>query len=157
MKRALKSSKRKQAANDEFGERIRKSIVTYDDLAKALLAIDRMPPDDRKDFTARTLAVMRAFGLLTGEATKDKRDLIEKVTCVQIRMDAMARLVDTGVLKKWTMASDERGADFINGAVVRAAAEVPLLGGRKRSDPAHFDTEIFMAKVLELAEREGTA
>ncbi len=157
MKMNPKSSGKKGKPKDDFGERIRNSPVTYDDLRTALLAVDRMSPDDRTDRTARTMAVMRAFGLLTGKEDNEKLKLIEKVTCVEVRLEAMSRLVGSGILDKWTMESDERGAEFISGAVIRAAAEVPLLGGGKRSDPSHFEPDTFLAKVLELAEQEGSA
>lgn len=142
---------------DDFGARFRNAPVTYDDLKKALLAVDAMDPEDRKDFTARSMAVMRAFGLLTGKENKDSRKLIETITCVEVRLTAMARLVDSGLLNKWMMDSGEVGAEFISEAVVRAAAEVPLLSGRKRSDPDYFEPEAFMAKVLEVAAQGGSA
>lgn len=148
---------KKSKPRDDFGARFRNAPVTYEDLKKALLAVDGMDPEDRKDFTARSMAVMRAFGLLTGKENKDSRRLIEKVTCVEIRLTAMARLVDSGILNKWTMDSGEEGSEFISEAVVRAAAEVPLLAGRKRSDHDHFDPEAFMAKVLEVADQGGSA
>lgn len=157
MKKASKKSAKRQRPKDDFGERIRNAPVTYDDLRKALLAVDAMDPEDRTDFTARSMAVMRAFGLLAEKENKDSRKLIEKITCVEMRLTAMARLVDSGILNKWTMDSGEVGAEFISEAVVRAAAEVPLLSGRRRSDPVYFDPEAFMAKVLERAEQGGSA
>jgi len=156
MKKSSKSAKKKRP-KDDFGERIRNAPVTYDDLRKALLAVDAMDPEDRTDFTARSMAVMRAFGLLTGRENKDSRELIEKITCVEMRITAMARLVDSGILNRWTIESGEVGAEFISESVVRAAAEVPLLSGRERSDPAYFDPGAFMAKVLEKAEQGGSA
>jgi hypothetical protein len=149
----------KAAAGPFREEQIRNVEVTADDMKTAMAAVAELPEEDRSDWEAFNIAVMKAFGFLTGE--KQERDeeyfkRMNKMVAVQMRLEAMFALVDKERFKAWTMKADEPGAIFFNEYFLRATAVSPILGGEK-GEICHFDEENFARLMLEISEVEGKA
>jgi hypothetical protein len=137
-----------------FGDSIKTAIVTVADMKAALDAVDNLPEEDRKDFTGRTIAIMRAFGLLRQTQRKNftdsDRERIAKATAVQIRIEAMARLAEHPKFNAWSRESGiDDGMVLIREDMLRAAAEAPLYDEQGKG--SYFDPDEFFTLLLALA------
>jgi hypothetical protein len=102
---------------------------------------------------------MKAFGLMTGkesEPNDERHRTVAKVTAVQIRMEAMARLIGKERFRPWTMESGQDGMTFISEYFLEVAATAPILGGN-RGKQNYFDEEDFARRILEVSKEEGRA
>jgi hypothetical protein len=150
----------KKSKRPTLGDPIKDAKITVADMKAALDAVDSLPEEDRKDFTGRTIAVMRAFGLLTGRGsgqglTDRDREQITKVTAVQIRIEAIAKLAKHPKFKAWSRESGTDGMLLIREDVLKAAAEVPLYDHQGKG--SYFDPDEFFTHVLAVAEEDGRA
>jgi len=150
----------------DLGDQIRNAEVTADDLKRALLAVNDMEPEDRKDFTGRCLAIMGAFGLLErnedispDEPISDERfDKVNKVTATQIRIEALASVASDPKFRAWSMEVSNDKDDYLmlREDVLTAAAETSL---RESTDPedkrSYFDPEEFFEKLLAVSYEAG--
>jgi hypothetical protein len=135
--------------------------VTAQDLATALNAVANLSEEERKDFTGRTVAVMRAFGLLKNRGTQkgltdNDRAKIETVTVVQCRLEALAKISRHERFKMWSADSGiNDGAVIIREDMLRAVAETRLY--EEPGKGPCFDADEFFNLLLAVAEEEGKA
>src|SRR3954453_4229346 len=143
-------------SNPTFSQNVRSAKITHDDIRKAMEAVNNLPEDDRKNFTSRSIAMMKAFGLFNEQEEDPDEKQIAKITAVQARVTAMAKLIDSGAIKKrWTMESGKEGLTYISREVLKVAAVATLHGGE--DEPSYFNGEEFLRLILEFAEQEGEA
>lgn len=148
---------------ESIGDRIRNAEVTAEDLKTALLAVDAMDAEDRKDFTGRAMVVMAAFGLFdeppgqgTGEPlNEERRDRVDKVTATEIRLDALGDVVNDPKFKAWSFEVKNDDDDYImmREDVLIAAAKTPLV--EDGDGYGGFDIELFFENLLSVSEGVG--
>lgn len=153
--------------SEDLGSKIRNAKITADDLKTALLAVDDMEPEDRKDFTGRCLAIMSAFGLLgepgagNSEPFTDERfDRINKVTATQIRIEALCSVANDPKFRAWSknISNGEDDYMLLHEDVLKAAAETPLHESTNPEDKrSFFDPEEFFKKLLSISHEAGRA
>jgi hypothetical protein len=152
----MKRSSSRKESRKSWDARIREASVTPGDLRKAIEAVNALPEEDRSDFTARSIAVLKAFGMLSGKRFgrlhhSEMAD-IDKIVAVQSRIEAMAKLSKHKNFKLCSMDTNEQGCILINDTALKVAAEIPLYGKH-----AHFRPDEFFHRLLELSEEEGRA
>lgn len=153
-------SRKLRKPKGRFVQRLFAAAVTAQDLKKAIVAVNALPPEDRKDLTARSVALLRVFlgppgqGSLSEAASEESFADSDRITAVQFRLEALARLSGHPKFRGWSMPSDKREMMFISDEVLEAAAKEPLLEDGNR--PA-FDPESFFSRLLILTEGDGTA
>ena len=116
--------------------------IEVGDLLLATREVHKLPPTDR-DWEARLHLMVRLF---PGEP--------DKGLAVEHRVQAMDKLLMSGVLPHWATPEQPDGAVLVAEPVWKAAAHEPLLL-RKRD--AYFEKESFLERVLSFAEPDGSA
>lgn len=153
---------------ENLGTQIKNAEITPEDVETALQAVADMAPEDRSDFTARTLTIMRAFGLLDEPSsrnnktfTDERRRQINKVTAVEIRLVALHSVIDDPRFKAWSVNVCKGQIDdhiLLHPDVLRAAAETPLQEKDEPDDKrCFFDPEEFFVRLLAMTEEAGNA
>jgi hypothetical protein len=87
-------------------------------------------------------------------ARRVKKGDFRRVHALWCRMNAVAKIVDAGGAPGWTLPKLPDGSVPTMEAVFTAAAEHPLF---EREGEIVFDRTLFLDRVLEVAEPEGTA
>ncbi len=126
-----------------------RSSVRLSIMKAAVEAIGKLPDTDR-DFTGRSLAIIR----LLDELRVPDKDRAEIAMSIMNRMEALARLHTEKAYRAWSMASNTPGMEFIHSDLVEAAASEPLIIGDR---DAHFDPTSFFNRVLEQSDLRGKA
>jgi hypothetical protein len=117
--------------------------VTVQDLLLASAEIHNLPIEDR-DWEGRAHCLARMF--------KGQRDKAFAVGC---RLEAMARLIESGKAPHWVLPKGPGGGErMIAEPVFLAAAKEPILFTKKKS---FFEPESFIAFVLENSDVDGHA
>jgi hypothetical protein len=123
--------------------RILGAKVSAADLARALEAIDELPPEDRTDLAARVVCLIESF------AEPGRFEVSARVAAIDWRLQALARLAGRPEFTNWPMPG---GAGKIAANVLEVAAIEPLI--EREGEPA-FDAESFLERLLAMAEEKG--
>jgi hypothetical protein len=75
-------------------------------------------------------------------------------SAIMFRMQALVKLNDHPVMRPWKIEGSPDGAALLSGAVMKAAAQHPIICTEKEW---FFDPELFFSRVLDLSNREGRA
>jgi hypothetical protein len=119
-------SRKLRTPRSRFVQRLFAAAVTAQDLKKAIVAVNALPPENRTDLTARSVALLRVFlgpprqGSLREAACEDTFTDSDKITAIQFRLEALAELSDHPKLLAWSMASDTEEMIFIRDEVLEA-------------------------------------
>jgi hypothetical protein len=135
-----------------FLQRIAKKPVPADLLKAALVVVDELPEEQRKDFTGRTLAIIRL--LEDQRPEQDVRARSDLLTGIQFRLEALARLRHEPAYRAWSMKTKAPGVEYIHEDLIDAAAIEPLSMGKRE---ARFEPRAFFRRVLQITEARGRA
>jgi hypothetical protein len=144
--------KRKRVAADKWVERLFVPVEPAQ-LSTALRLFEQMNPDDRADLGARALELIKHFHK-PGNEPKNL-EIGDLVSAIQFRLQAFATLHDRPEMSAWARPSTEEGCDYINGALLEAAATEPIV--RLDEYNITFDPNSFFKRVLAVSDLEGEA
>ncbi len=132
-----KDTKQRTASDRRFLKRVNAVAVTKDEVLELARESGDLRPEHR-DFEGLTITAIR---LHPGN--------VEKVNALMYRFEALARLVESPVMRGWTYPTTPDGATWTSEPVFAATAVQPviLIDGKPS-----FEPESFSQKVLELAE-----
>ena len=135
----------------KFLKRINNAPVTAELLGKVLTMVAGMTPEDRPVMEAR---IVRVFDLIDNKGLVDDRNHFAKsmlATALEFCLTALAELQQkSDRLNAWTMPGEERGCILLNGDVVEAAAQEPLLEDGEGN--LYFDLQSFQRRILKITE-----
>ena len=119
--------------------RINKTPLSKKEMVGFLKEADKIPKKDRC-FETHAIAAMRVF-----EGNPDK------AMSVMFRMEALARLLNTGMIPGWTEAGRKKGATSVRENIFAAAGQTPVhaVDGR-----VGFKRAELLKKVFELGRQE---
>ncbi len=152
-----------------LGDRITDAVVDADDIKTALMAINNLEPGYRSDYTAVTMSILRAFGMLQGPdsdnsqdepISEEKLNKISLVTAVQIRIEAVGSIANDPKFKAWSIEVCNDNEDYIlmREDVLHAIAKTPLKEDKNAKDrKTFFDADEFFECLLSVSEKSGTA
>lgn len=126
-------------------ERILDAEVSAADMARALEAINALPPEHRADIGARAMCLMGLF------AHRGPPGINLRIAAIDWRFQALARLANRPEFKNWSLPGRD-GATNIAITVLEAAASEPLIEIDGRPG---FDADTFFTRLLSLTEEEG--
>jgi hypothetical protein len=106
-------------------------------------------PVGQRDFEGTTIEIVKRVGGL-GLPDRERGDL---AMAINFRLMALARLMEKGGGRGWTMPGNE-GCTFVHEELVQAAAEEPMI---EVDAQITFDPESFHRRLLALAEPHGEA
>ena len=121
-------------------------------LKRALIEFSNMETEDRKDFTARAVTMIR---ILDQEENIETGERAWMAMAVEWRLEALARLQSTPQFRRYSTGQDEEGADWIRADMIELAATEPLI--RIDDYSVTFDAETFFQKLLASDAPEGSA
>lgn len=110
-----------------------------------------LPPEDRGIFELRVLAITQ---LLADKGFKGRRHA-DMALAIEFRLTALARLLQEQEVRGWTRPGEERGQEYLNAVLIRAAATEPLI--KSADDQLCFDPKSFRKCILRLAKPKGRA
>ncbi len=124
-------------------ESINRVAITFEDLWRLTSQASEFHASGERDLEALMYLIARNF---KGEPAK--------AGAVLLRMQALVQLLNVEGVSGWTLPKQADGAIPVQEAVFEAAAVQPLV---EIENDARFDRQLFLDKVLELAESEGNA
>lgn len=129
--------------------------ITTDDLVMALEVWAKMPEADRKEYDARTVALLPQIAGPPGQRRSDDdiQKNANKLSGIMFRMEALARLAHLPQFKGWSLPAAEQGAEYVNHSVLEAAAAEPLIEVNGRPE---FDPDKFFERLLYISEKAGS-
>ncbi|MFC7334079.1 hypothetical protein [Rhodocista pekingensis] len=132
-------------------ETVNKTKINAKILKEILQLYESMKPEERSNFEIRSLACLRAlelkgFGIQKASALS---------VAIELRLDALSRLINDPVHREWVMPSKEADAVMIHFDLLRVAATEPLIeiGGARVA----FDPEAFRVRFLRICRPKGRA
>ena len=120
--------------------RVNRADVSKNDLLLFSGEVHKLPSHER-DWEGRVIC---AIGFFDGDS--------DKAMAAMWRMEALAKLIESGVLANWSRPCDDGDAQMTAEPVFLAAATEPVLFTGKG---AIFDSDSFLKAVLEYSEVEG--
>ena len=123
--------------------RILGAKVSAADLARALEAIEELPPEDRTDLAARVVCLIEAF------AEPGRHEVSARVAAIDWRLQALAGLAGRPEFRNWPLPG---GTGKIATNVLKAAAIEPLI---EREGEPSFNPESFLERLLAMTEEKG--
>jgi hypothetical protein len=126
-------------------ERILTARVSAVDMARALVAINALPPKDRSDRMARVVCLIELFGKL------GHYEVSPRIAAIDWRFHALGRLAGRPELKNgWLRDSD--GVVRIAMPVLVAAAVEPLI---ECKNGLAFEADSFFKRLLAISKDQG--
>src|SRR5262249_44480248 len=122
--------------------------VRPEDMERALLAINKLTPDDRRDLTARALCLIQLFS-----EDRPKRDSGSSAAAIDWRFEALSRPAKRPALEPSSFPPDHRGGVKLSPVVLQAAAQETLIVSN--DDRPTFDPESFFQRLLALSKEAG--
>lgn len=130
-------------------KQINAAPLTPELMQSAMEAIADLPAEDRRDMTARMLAVIRVLNDQLPE-----RDGPAVGMAINFRLMALARMMSSEALPGFRLPAHADGPDLLHEDAVRAAVEVPL---RLKGEDLVFDPVEFRDHLLAIASPAGKA
>jgi hypothetical protein len=100
---------------------------------------------------ARMLCIVQ---VLSEKAVKADRHADLSIA-IELRLEALARLLKADTTRGWTMPGMEPGATSVNFDLLRAAAQEPVIEGQ--DGHCTFDADSFQRRVLAIADARASA
>jgi hypothetical protein len=91
---------------------------------------------------------------ILGNRYRGEKNCVDRMFCIQTRMECLAGLMKDDRMRGWTMETNDPKWTVTNGAIFHATALCPLL---IESGRFHFNPDEFSRIALEVAEPEGRA
>ena len=117
-------------------------------LKRALIEFSNMEPEDRNDFAARTVTMIRILDQEEGKKTGDRAWM---AMAVEWRLEALSSLQSTPEFRGYSAGQSDDGADWIREDMIELAAVAPLV--RIDDHTVTFDAQTFF-KVFWMAMRQ---
>jgi hypothetical protein len=135
----------------EFLEKANRTKVPAKLLGEAMELHVDMPIEDRSVFEARAL---RLFGFLKDKGYKGRRHA-DLAVAINLRLMALARLVQGDHARGWTLPGQEEGATYLHADLLKVAADETLIEDSGGS--VSFDGQSFAIRLLQAAKPKGQA
>jgi len=134
-----------------FLDKVNRTMVAPELLGEAMQMHAEMPVENRSVFEARSIAL---FQLLTEKGFKGRRHA-DLAMAIKFRLQALSRLIESGITRGWTLPGDADGRTYLHADVLWAAAREPLIESADKQ--ASYDPDGFSRRLLELTEAKGQA
>lgn len=122
-------------------------------LSTALLLFEKMDSGDRRAYDGRVMTLVKHFR----EADNNPKNLEVGilVSAIEFRLQALASLRERPEMAAWSLPSSEIGCDYINSALLEAAASEPIV--QIDDHIITFDPDSFFKRVLAISDFQGEA
>jgi hypothetical protein len=142
-----------------FIQRVRSIVIKPEELLTFQRALDGMDPAVRGDFTASSIAVVRALGWTTDDRQQpedpdEQQARFEKLTAMLVRFEAIRELVDLEQFRAYRMPSADPDEPLLSEDFLHVGAAAPLIEGP--DGDLSFDPDDFARRMLEHAQADGT-